>query len=206
MPTQYDALLADGWRHFGTQFFRYSLNIYRDEIVRVIPLRIRLAEFHLSKSQRRILRRNEDLKIEIALIKITDEVHSLFERHKHRFDHAVPHSIYDFLSREPAHSPTDGFQITARDDTGRLLAVSLFDVGNESVSAIYGCFDPDETRRSLGIFTMLKVIEYAIELRKMFYYHGYAYDVPSFYDYKFRFEGVEQFDWSGNWMRGDPTR
>ncbi len=195
---QLDMLLADGWRHFGIYFFRYNLNIHKEDIVRVIPLRIRLADFKLSKTQKRVLRKNEDLTVEFAPIKITDEIESLFHRHKRRFDHGVPDSIYDFLSPDAANYPTVGFQITARDVDDKLLAKSFFDVAAESVSAIYGCFDPDETSRSLGIFTMLKVIDFATRNGKTFYYHGYAYDSESFYDYKKRFSGLEQFDWN-NW-------
>ncbi len=198
-PEQLDMLVADGWRHFGTHFFRYNLNVHKEEIVRVIPLRIRIQEFQLSKSQKRVLRKNEDLSVEFAPIKITGEIESLFHRHKRRFDHGIPDSVYDFLSPDAANYPTAGFQITARDENGRLLAVSFFDIAAESVSAIYGCFDPDETGRSLGIFTMLKVIEFASQSGKTFYYHGYAYDSSSFYDYKKRFSGVEQFDWKGDW-------
>lgn len=198
---QLDFLLAEGWRHFGTHFFRYSLNMHEDEIVRVTPLRIRLAEFQLSRSQRRILKRNGDLKVKFAPIAITDEVESLFNSHKTRFDFGVPDSIYDFLSPDGANYPTRGYQITARDAEERLLAVSFFDIGEISTSAIYGCFEPSETSRSLGIFTMLKVIEYSISLDKRYYYHGYAYDSESFYDYKKRFSGLEQFDWQGNWDR-----
>ena len=198
-PGQMDTLLAEGWRHFGTHFFRYNLNVYKEEIVRVIPLRIRLADFHLSKSQKRILRKNEDLIVKFAPIQITDEIESLFHRHKRRFDHGIPDSIYDFLSPDAANYPITGFQITVRDVDGRPLAVSFFDIAAESVSAIYGCFDPEEASRSLGIFTMLKVIEFASQNGMTFYYHGYAYDSSSFYDYKKRFLGLEQFDWAGNW-------
>lgn len=200
-PTQLDLLLADGWRHFGTHFFRYSLGVYREEIRRVLPLRIKLADFRLSQSQRRVLRNNLDLQVEIAQSEITDETHDLFHRHKRRFDHGVPESIYNFLSAEPAAVPTDGRQITARDADGKLLAASFFDIGNDSISAIYGCFAPEETRRSLGIFTMLKVIEFAASMGKTFYYHGYAYEGNSFYDYKKRFSAVEVFDWEGNWKK-----
>ena len=77
-PEQLDVLLAGGWRHFGTRFYRYSLNIYQDQIVRVMPLRIRLEDFRLSKSQRRILRKNEDLECTIGPISITGEMHELF--------------------------------------------------------------------------------------------------------------------------------
>jgi len=60
-------------------------------------------------------------------------------------------------------------------------------------------FDPDESNRRLGIFTMLKEIEYSIDAGKQFYYQGYAYEGSSFYDYKKQFSGTEAFDWMGNW-------
>ena len=197
-PAQLDILLADGWRHFGTHFFRYNLGIYEDEIRRVLPLRIRLNDFKFSKSQRRILRRNSDLDVKIQPIKITDETHDLFDRHKRRFKKGVPDSIYDFLAPDPANDPTKGLEVSVRlnDD---LQAVSFFDVGKTSVSSIYGIFDPTEHARSLGIFTMLKEIEYALETGKQYFYPGYAYDGDSFYDYKKRFSALEQFDWSGSW-------
>ena len=195
---QYDLLLKDGWRHFGTYFFRYNLGVYEGGIRRVMPLRIRLSDFCLSKSQRRVLRRNADLDVSIGPFCVTPETHDLFERHKRRFRSGVPNSIYDFIARDAESSPTELFEITVRDN-GSLVAASFFDLAEQSVSAIYGCFDPDETARSLGIFTMLKVIEYAANHGFEFYYHGYAYEGSSFYDYKKGFSGLEQFDWQGNW-------
>jgi arginyl-tRNA--protein-N-Asp/Glu arginylyltransferase len=202
-PAQLDVLLAGGWRHFGTYFFRYNLGIYEGGIRRVKPLRIRLADFHLSKSQRRVLRRNADLYVSIGPFSVTPETHDLFERHKRRFKSGVPNSIYEFIARDAESSPTELFQITVRND-GKLVAASFFDLAEHSVSAIYGCFDPDETARSLGIFTMLKVIEYATAVGFEFYYHGYAYEGSSFYDYKKRFNAVEQYDWNGVWIKSEP--
>ena len=199
-PAQMDMLLADGWRHFGTRFFRYSLGIYRDEIRRVMPLRIRLADLRLSKSQRRILRRNEDLRVEIRAIAITDEVEQLFHRHKQRFDHGVPGSIYEFLSLEPASVPCEGREVAVYMDD-RLVAVSYFDVAEKSISGVYAIFDPEVSSRGLGTFTMLKEIETARETGREFYYQGYAYEGESFYDYKKRFSAIEAFDWEGNWKR-----
>jgi len=198
-PSQLDKLLADGWRHFGTQFFRYSLGIYEFDIRRVIPLRIRLDQFSLSKSQRRVLRRNEDLRVSVRPIEISEVTIALFERHKRRFKFGVPDSIYDFLSDEPAQVPCNAFEIDVRMND-ILIAVSYFDIGSRAISAVYGMFDPDLPQRSLGIFTMLKEIEFAGERGKEFYYLGYSYDGESFYDYKKRFRGTECFDWNGKWQ------
>lgn len=197
-PQQLDDLLADGWRHFGTQFFRYSIGVYEFDIRRVIPLRIRLADFSTSKSQRRVLKQNSDVQVLIRPVEITDESIALFEQHKQRFKSGVPDSIYDFLSSEPSRIPGEALEIAVYLD-GKLIAASYFDIGERSVSAIYGMFDPKCTSRSLGIFTMLKVIEFAIENEKEFYYQGYAYEGRSFYDYKKRFRGTESYDWNGNW-------
>ena len=199
-PTQLDLLLADGWRHFGTHFFRYNLAAYGNEIRRVIPLRIRVADFQLSKSQRRVLRRNQDLHVEIRPIAINGESEALFHRHKQRFDHGVPRSIYDFVSRQPATEPCEAQEIAVyRADT--LVAVSYFDVGARCLSGIYAIFDPEESARRLGIFTMLREIEFAHTTGRAFYYQGYAYEGESFYDYKKRFSALERFDWEGNWIR-----
>jgi len=197
-PQQLDLLLADGWRHFGPYFFRYSLGIYEFDIRLVIPLRVRLDQFAISKSQRRVLRQNADLSVVIRSIQITSESLELFDRHKRRFKSSVPDSIYDFLSDDPAQVPCEGMEISVRLDD-RLAAVSYFDLGSRSISAVYGMFDPDLAERSLGIFTMLKEIEYARENGKEFYYQGYAYEGRSFYDYKKRFRGTEAFDWRGSW-------
>lgn len=199
-PAELDEYLANGWRHFGTHFFRYNLGIHNGEIRRVIPLRIRLAEFSISKSQSRVLRRNADLKTEIRPIQITPVVEDLFERHRQRFKQHPPDSLSTFLSNKPANTPCEGLELAVYENAG-LIATSFFDVGGSALSGVYAVFDPEESYRSLGIFTMLKEIEFAIRGGWQFYYQGYCYSGESFYDYKKRFRGTEAFDWNGNWER-----
>jgi arginine-tRNA-protein transferase len=199
-PRQLDQLLASGWRHFGTRFFRYNLGFYEREIRLVIPLRIELKGFSLSKSQRRIVRKNHDLQIFIRPIKISDEKETLFERHKQRFKEGVPDSLEDFLSPDAANVPCEAKEICVYDNE-KLLAASFFDVGERAISGVYAMFEPTENWRSLGIYTMLLEIEYACENHKNFYYQGYAYEGHSFYDYKKRFGNLEIYDWRGNWTR-----
>lgn len=195
---QLDALLANGWRHFGEHFFRYNIGFHEHELRLVLPLRVRLAEFTISKSQRRVLRKNQDLQIVIRSTEITPEKEIMFEKHKRRFNHGIPDSIYDFLSHSPARVPCEALEVCVY-ERKKLLAASFFDAGAEAVSAVYAMFEPQETTRSLGIFTMLLVIDYAIKNGRKFYYPGYAYAGNSFYDYKKRFSALEFFDWQGNW-------
>lgn len=197
-PPQLDVLLANGWRHFGTQFFRYNLTFYNERICRVFPLRIRLADFSLSKNKRRIINKNQDLRIVVRPVEINEEKEKLFESHKYRFKHNIPSSIYDFLSFDAANIPCETLEVSVYHEKS-LIAASFFDVGETSVSSIYAMFAPVEASRSLGIFTMLAEIEFARKQGKNFYYQGYCYDEVSFYDYKKRFRALEKFDWKGNW-------
>ena len=198
-PEQTDSLLAEGWRHFGEHFYRYNLGYYKYDIRTVYALRVNLDKFSFSKNQRRVLKRNLDLRTVIRPIEVTGEKEALFERHKKRFEYGIPDSLYDFLSYEPATVPCEGLEVCAYRDK-ELLAAAFFDVGKESISSVYAMFDPAESlQRSLGILTMLLEIRYAFETGKKFYYHGYAYEGNSFYDYKKRFRGLESYDWVGSW-------
>ena len=195
-----DVLLVNGWRHFGTHFFRYNLGFYENEIRLVIPLRIRLSDFTRSKSQNRIFRKNQDLQTIVRPIEITKEKEILFDRHKQRFKSGIPDSIYDFLDENASNTPCKGFEICVYDGK-KLLAASFFDVGETAVSSIYAMFSPEASKRSLGIFTMLLEIDFALNNDKSFYYQGYCYNGNSYYDYKKQFRGLENFDWQGNWRK-----
>jgi arginine-tRNA-protein transferase len=195
-----DRLLAEGWRHFGNYFFRYSFSFFDGKLYHVVPLRIKLKDFSLSKSKRRIKRKNEDLEYRIGSVEIDAEKIELFKRHKKRFRRNVPDSIYTFIS-PLKNVPCETMQIEVLLNN-KLVAASFFDIGRESISSIYAIFEPEEKKRSLGIFTMLLEIDFAIKSGKNFYYQGYAYQESSFYDYKKRFSGLEAYNWeTGKWER-----
>jgi arginine-tRNA-protein transferase len=198
-PEEMDRLLADGWRHFGKYFFRYSIAFHRNRYRLVIPLRIRLVQFSLSKSLRRVIRLNQDLDTVIRPTLIDDEKRDLFARHSRRFVTGRPETIEHFIDPDASEVPCRGKEVCVYGKSGELLAASFFDDANRSISAVYAIFDPAESRRSLGTYTLLKEAEYAKSRGKEFHYLGYAYEGRSFYDYKKRFRGAEQFDWRGNW-------
>lgn len=197
-PEQMDRLWAQGWRHFGAYFFRYSVATHWGDVRSVIPLRIDLTKFTPSRSQKRVLAKNREVRVVIRDAFIDEAKDDLFYCHRNRFNHNIPDSIYDFLSDQPATVPCRMREICVCDDD-RLVAVSFLDVGRNSTSAVYAMFDPAESKRSPGIFTMLEAIRYSRELNCRYYYPGYAHSEPSIYDYKKNFNGLEYFDWKGKW-------
>ena len=193
-PTKMDLLWSMGWRHFGTYFFSSTTSWSNGKTVKVLPLRIDLAKFAPSRSQRRVLARNADLTTTFEPAAVDAVREGLFHRHKARFRDNVPDSLFDFLSFQPDRVPCQAMTCSIWKDS-TLLATSYLDLGAEAVSAVYAMFEPEEQRRSLGILLILKEIEFAVSRGFKWFYTGYCYDQPSFYDYKRRFRGTEYFDW-----------
>ena len=194
-----DMLWRNGWRHFGTYFYRYSILPKHGRILNVLSLRIRLSKFKYSRSHKRIIAKNNDLRVEFKPAFVNKEVTELFEKHKKRFKENIPESIYVFVSRKPDIVPCEAESLCLYKDD-KLVGISYFDLGEQSTSSIYQCYDPDLSKRSLGIFMILESIKRSIELKKDFYYPGYAYKEPSHYDYKKRFSATEYFNWDDKWL------
>jgi arginyl-tRNA--protein-N-Asp/Glu arginylyltransferase len=198
-PKRMDELWAEGWRHFGTLFFRYRGWEHRGRFYTIMPLRLDLRAFAPSRSQRRVVARNRDLRVEVSATHLDAETERMFHSHRRRFTEDVPDSLYDFLSHAPARVPCRNETVRVYDG-GRLVAAQFLDLGEAAASAVYAMFDPAESRRSLGIYTMLLAIDYARGRGCRYYYPGYACREPSLYDYKKGFAALEYFDWRGSWL------
>ena len=200
-PALMDDLWARGWRHFGSDFFRYSITQGEDGAVQVIqPLRLPLAEFQPSKNQRRVLRKNEDVELRTVPAVVDAEREEIFLRHRERFTSNIPDSLRTFMPSEQPHAqPCECVSVEAR-AAGRLIAVSYLDVGAAAVSSVYAMFQPDAAWRSLGTLTMLEEIRWATAQGKRWLYPGYATAQPSHYDYKKSFRPLECFDWQSQWL------
>src|SRR5262245_42688222 len=123
-PEQLDKLWALGWRHLGVSFFRHSETRHAGEHRTVVPLRIDLARFSLSRSQKRILAKNRETEVVIRDTFIDQTKARLFSRHRGRFTENIPDSIYDFLSEDPANVPCRNREICVYQGE-RLMAVSF---------------------------------------------------------------------------------
>ena len=195
-PEQMDALWELGWRHFGPIFYRYREAWTNEGLRHVRPLRIDVAKFAPSKSQRRALRLNADLEVRVQPVLIDAERVRLFDIHKLRFKDNIPNSLEDFLGPAPQVGPCQTVEVAGYLGS-RLIAASYLDVGMTGVSSIYAFFDPEFEDRRLGIATMLWELLFAKSTGKTWHYPGYCYDEPSGYDYKKRFQPMYYYDWHG---------
>lgn len=191
-----DQAWAAGWRHFDRYFFRYSTQQASEGSLQTItPLRIDLASCTFTKSQRRVLSKNADLRTEIVPAAIDGELRALFQRHKLRFTQNIPDTLETFLGPDPALGPCTCRMVRVFDGP-RLVAASFLDVGMQSASSVYGLFEPEYARRSLGTFTLLLEIQHCREAGFRWLYTGYATHEPSLYDYKKQFRSTQYLDWN----------
>jgi arginine-tRNA-protein transferase len=199
-----DRLWVEGWRHFGVIFVRYRTSAHGGKQYTVLPLRIDLSRFALSRIQKRILAKNCDLRLLIQPSSIDREKEALFEKHRLRFEENVPTSLFNFMSPDPSAAPCPNLEICVY-DADTLLGATFLDIGTTATSAVYAMFDPAAARRSLGILMMLHSIQFSIERGCRYYYPGYAYREPFTYDYKKRFTGLEYLDWEEGWKPYRPA-
>lgn len=206
-PQEMDARWSRGWRHFGRDFFRYSLSLNEDgSWQRIQPLRMVLAGFQPTARHRRILKKNADLTVEIGPATVNASREALFLRHRERFKSNIPDSLRVFLPEpDPATEPCQCREVRLSDRQGNLLAVSYLDLGHEACSSVYAMFEPAAAARSLGICTFLHEIEFARRSGRRYLYPGYATVEPSHYDYKKSFPALEAYQWrTGTWQPLEP--
>lgn len=199
----FDSHMLEGWRLLGHSLIRHNFSLCRGKICSTIPLRIRLSDFEPSKSQRKLLRKNEDLAVTLGPIRIDNSVENLFFQHNQRFKEQKPHSIYSFLHNNAAAEPVNGLEFRIFDGS-RHVGSSFIHLGGHAVSATYCVFDPALGHRSLGLYSMLLELLYVKEKGFTFYYHGYVNDVPSQFDYKMNFSGLEEMSWESSAWKTRP--
>lgn len=158
-----------------------------------IAVRIRADDFEPSRSQRRILRANEELIAEDMPAHATLEQFRLFRdyqesRHGGGEMSAMCFDDYRAMIEE---TPLDTRVIEYREPDGRLVAVMLSDRLADSLSAVYSFFDPGLEPRSLGSHMILAMVRDAQRDALPFVYLGYWIADSRKMAYKARFRPIE---------------
>lgn len=157
-----------------------------------IPLRLKLKDFQLGRSQRRCLKKNQSLKTTITKPKVTPEIFNLYKQYqiwKHPnagMDDCQNIGCMDFLQARWSHTQ---FAVMRHQQT--VVGVTVFDRFNQSLSAVYTFYDKKQASRSLGTFSVLWQIQYAQSIKLKYLYLGfYIKDSPKM-SYKTNFKPYE---------------
>lgn len=196
-----DEYLEEAWFRDGPMMSRYEMIYFRNHVYSIVPIRVVLENFHFSKSQRKLIRKNSQYTVKIQPLEITDEKEKMYAEHKGRFQSPNSPSTLKsyFLEEGNEESPFETWELQILDGN-KIAAISFMDLGKDSICSILALFSPDYSKQSLGITTMLLEIEYAQKNNKKFYYPGYVLDEDSVFDYKKRLNNLYYFSWVDfNW-------
>jgi len=183
----YQRLMDARFRRSGRLFYRPVC----DSCSRCIPIRLRVAEFQPSESQRRSVKKNPDVTIEWVKPTIDDERIALYARYgQQRHDAAATRDTATELEQFLYDSPTDTVESVYRVD-GKIIAIGICDLTPDALSSVYFYFEPTLSKRSLGVYSALQEIAYTAETARPYYYLGYWVEGCRKMDYKAAFADHE---------------
>lgn len=181
--------------------------IYRPECLgcqQCLSSRIPVHQFLPNSVQKKAWKRNQDLQVHIRPIEqSTPQHYALYEQYirtRHADGDMFPPSkdqFEKFLLKSNAQS---FFLELWHED--KLYSVAACDILNDGLSAVYTFFDPEQSRRSLGVYSILQQIEYAKTHHLQYVYLGYWVPHSHKMNYKIQYLPLEIFV-DGHWVTID---
>lgn len=197
-PVKLDKLLATGYFRNANIMFQSQVLCLEGNLCNVLNVRLPLKGYSMPKRMAKIWRRGtEKFRIEIKRAEITPEKSELYHKHRKRFKGFQFRDLEQLLYGDSPVRVFDTFEVNVYDNE-RLVAYSFFDAGQKSLASILGVFDEAYASYSLGIFTMLAEINWALLNDYKFYYPGYVLDQTSQFDYKLKLGKFSYYLWDDN--------
>jgi arginine-tRNA-protein transferase len=193
---QFHLFLVHGYRRLGRLFYR---NVCRG-CSACLPIRVEAGTFRPSRSQKRTLRANRDVRVEVIASSVTRQKVHLYRRYL-----STKHG--NGLSSEPSDPETAlsimhyGYsQILEMNYLiGDCLAgVGIVDIGADAVSSNYFYYDTSFLERRLGVFSILQEITLCGLLGKKYCYLGFCIEETDKMSYKRHFRPNEALG-GGTW-------
>ena len=203
LPMSDGALVNDSLTQVG---FRRSQNIaYRpacEACDACVSVRIPVHAFEASRSQRRVLRRNDDLIRTLVEAEATPEQFELLQRYlnaRHPGGGMTDMGWLDYVAMVE-DTAVRTHLIEYRTPDNKLVACVLTDLLSDGLSMVYSFFDPDLQRRGLGQYVILDHLRQATTVGLDYVYLGYWVQGSAKMDYKARFRPLEVLRGDG-WSR-----
>jgi arginine-tRNA-protein transferase len=197
-PGLYTGLMDLNFRRLGPLVYRPAC----DGCAECRQLRVPVATFEPSRSQRRCIERNRDLEITTGPPHLTDEKLALYERYlRERHDGQMAGSREE-LEGFLYVSGIETLEVCYRSE-GRLVAVGIADAEPRALSAVYCYFDPGLSARGLGVFNVLWLLREARRRGVAHVYLGYYVAGARTMEYKAGYRPCEVLREDGSWeLRG----
>ncbi|PLY06290.1 MAG: arginyltransferase [Arcobacter sp.] len=169
----YQNMLEHGWRRFGKMHFVPECK----GCTKCISMRIDVKNYKFSRSEKRVFKKNLDIKLYIQAPTLTLDHLRLYDKYHY---HMSQKKDWNYSPIEP--SEYDRSYVQGKDEftkeflyvkDKKLVGVALVDMLPNSISSIYCFYDHDFEDLSIGKFSILAQIKIAKELNIPYIYLGY---------------------------------
>lgn len=191
----YSKLVQQGYRRSGNFTYRPDC----DACQACLPIRIDVNQFQLRRTQRRIWRRHQGLAARTCPLAWKNEHYDLYQRYQQArhpgagMDVDTETQYRQFLLTSAVESRLVEF----RDASGQVRMVSLIDLLDHGLSAVYTFFDPDAAG-SLGVYGILWQIQQCQHQGLPWLYLGYWVQQSQKMSYKSQFRPFQILS-NGQW-------
>jgi leucyl-tRNA---protein transferase len=182
-PEGYSWLMSQGFRRSGDQIYRpHCQNCQACQSIR-LPVKY----FTLSKSQKRLLKKNQQFSLKISS-QCQDNYYVLYQQYInaiHSDGAMFPPNFEQYQTFLSCKLTKQHFIETWHDN--QLICVAVTDELPDALSAVYTFYHPDYKKQALGLYSILKQIEITQQFNKEFLYLGYQIDACKKMNYKNRY-------------------